>query len=203
MLNTTSDRPDVRARPRPGTRTGRVWEIADEITREKGRRAERHEVIERYTAENGNRNTAGTQYQYWKRHHHQSRNSAVLTPSERLRDADSQPLKVSSDGRVLIPLEMREAMALGEDGRVTARVEAGELRVVSPAAAVRRIQARMQKLKKPGESVVFDSSALLAIIRARIGAGLDQIDRNEGRSGEPAATAGAILQEVKRRRRDR
>lgn len=42
----------------------------------------------------------------------------------------------------------------------------------------------------------------LTEIRARIGAGLDQLDRNEGRSGEPAATVGAILQEVKRRRRD-
>lgn len=154
MLNTTSDRPDVRARPHPGTRTGRVWEIADEITREKGRRAERREVIERYVAENGNRNTAGTQYQYWKQHHDEPRNAAASTTSERLRDVDPQPLKVSSDGRVLIPLEMREAMAVGEDGRVTARVEGGELRIVSPAAAVRRIQARMQKFKKPGESIV-------------------------------------------------
>ena len=67
---------------------------------------------------------------------------------------EPQPLKVASDGRVLIPLEMREAMFLGEDGRVTARVEAGELRLVSPAVAVQQIQARMRKLKKPGESIV-------------------------------------------------
>ena len=45
-------------------------------------------------------------------------------------------------------------MVLGEDGRVTARVEAGELRLVSPAVAVRQIQARMQKFRKPGESIV-------------------------------------------------
>ena len=154
MLNLTPDRPDVCGRPHPGTRTGRVWEIADEITREKGRRAERREVIERYVAENGNRNTAGTQYQYWKQHHDAPWNTAAPAPPERLRDVDPQPVKVSSDGRVLIPHEMREAMALGEDGRVTARVEAGELRIVSPAAAVRRIQARMQKFKKPGESIV-------------------------------------------------
>ena len=154
MLNTTSNQPEVRNRPHPGTRTGRVWEIADEITREKGRRAERREVIERYVAENGNRNTAGTQYQYWKQHHDEPRSAAASAPSEKLRDVDPQPLKVTSDGRVLIPLEMREAMALAEDGRVTARVEAGELHIVSPAAAVRRIQARMQKFKKPGESIV-------------------------------------------------
>ena len=153
-LNTTSERPDVRARPRPGTRTGRVWEIADEITREQGRCAERREVIDRYAAENGNRNTAGTQYQYWKKHHDEPRNAATPAPPEQLRDVEPQPLKVSSDGRVLIPLEMREAMALGEDGRVTACVESGELRLVSPAVSVRRIQARMQKLKKPGENIV-------------------------------------------------
>ena len=33
MLNTTRDQPDVRGRPHPGTLTGRIWEIADEITR--------------------------------------------------------------------------------------------------------------------------------------------------------------------------
>lgn len=153
-MNLASDRPVFRGRPHPGTLTGRVWEIADEITREQGRRAERHEVIQRYVAENGNRNTAGTQYQYWKQHHDAPRNAAALAPSERLRDVAPQPLKVSSDGRVLIPLEMREAMALGEDGRVTARVEAGELRLVSPAVAVRQIQARMRKFKKPGKSIV-------------------------------------------------
>ena len=89
-----------------------------------------------------------------KQHHDEPRNAAAPPPSERLRDVDPQPLKVSSDGRVLIPLDMREAMALGDDGRVAARVEGGELRIVSPATAVRRIQARMQKFKKPGESVV-------------------------------------------------
>ena len=154
MSDPTSDRPVVQERPHPGTLTGRVWEIADEITREKGRRAERREVIERYVTENGNRNTAGTQYQYWKTHHDRPRSvPAPASPGE-LRDVAPQPLKVASDGRVLIPLEMREAMAVGEDGRVTARVEAGELRIVSPAVAVRRIQVRMRKLKKPGESIV-------------------------------------------------
>ena len=154
MLNSTSNRPIDRDRPHPGTLTGRVWEIADEITREKGRRAERREVIERYVAENGNRNTAGTQYQYWKKHHEEPQSASTPALSGKLREMEPQPLKVASDGRVLIPLEMREAMVLGEDGRVTARVEAGELRLVSPAVAVRRIQARMQKFRKPGESIV-------------------------------------------------
>ena len=43
----------------------------------------------------------------------------------------------------------------------------------------------------------------LTEIRVRIGAGLDQLDRGEGRSGDPAAILGGIVQEAKRQRRDR
>ena len=43
----------------------------------------------------------------------------------------------------------------------------------------------------------------LTEIRARIGTGLDQLDRGEGRSGEPAAVLGGILEEAKLRHRDR
>ena len=42
----------------------------------------------------------------------------------------------------------------------------------------------------------------LTEIRARVGTGLDQLDRGEGRSGEPAAVLGGLLEEVKRRRGD-
>ena len=56
-------------RPLPGTMTRRVWDIAEDITREKGRRAERSEVIERFAAQGGNRNTASTTYYRWKQHH--------------------------------------------------------------------------------------------------------------------------------------
>ncbi len=54
------------SRPGPGTRTGRVWEIADERTRETGCRAKRADVIECCVAEGINRNTASTQYQHWR-----------------------------------------------------------------------------------------------------------------------------------------
>ena len=43
----------------------------------------------------------------------------------------------------------------------------------------------------------------LTEIRVRIGAGQDQLDRGEGRSGEPAAVLGGILEEAKLRHRDR
>ena len=156
MSNISSGRTAARAptRPAPGTLTARVWEIADGITREAGRRAERREVVERYVAENGNSNTAGTQYQHWKKHYEAMRKGSEPAPSGRPRRVGLQPLRIAPDGRVLIPLEMREAMALEDDDRVLARVEEGELRLVSPTVAVQRIQSRMRKYRKPGESVV-------------------------------------------------
>ncbi len=71
------------SRPLSGTQTGQVWDLADEITREKGRRAERSEVVELFVARGGNRNTASTTYYRWREHH----------------DARSAPLVGSSDQR--------------------------------------------------------------------------------------------------------
>lgn len=153
MLNPSVDQAAPYHRPRPGTKTGRVWEIADEITREKDRPAKRREVIERFTAEHGNANTANTQYQYW-RAWHKLQPGPLTVSSTKPCDVEPQSFRVAPDGRFSIPLEMREAMQLQEDGRVTVRVEAGELRVVSPAVAVKQVQSRMRKYKKSGVSIV-------------------------------------------------
>lgn len=153
MTNSLAYQPVTHTRPGRDTKTGRVWEIADELTREKGRRAHRQEVIARYRAENGNANTAHTQYQHWKTWHEQE-GAPADPPSASPGDIKPQTLKVAPDGRFLVPAAMREAMLLDHDGHVTARVEAGELRVASPAVAIRQVQARMRKYRKPGESVV-------------------------------------------------
>ena len=137
--------------PGPGTRGRRVWEIADAVTEETGRRAERREVVDRFVAENGNPNTATTQYQHWKANY--GARDAPRTERQP-GDAGPQSLKVAPDGRLVIPREMRLAMLLGDDGRVTARVVRGELRLVSRAGALRRMQAEAGRYKKPGESVV-------------------------------------------------
>lgn len=62
-------------------------------------------------------------------------------------------LKIDSAGRVVIPAEMRAAMLLDEDGRVTASVVDGELRIISPTAAVRQLQRRAASLVPPGTLV--------------------------------------------------
>lgn len=142
------DRPVVYSRPRPGTRTGRVWEVADEITRDTGRRASRREVVERIVTESGNRGTASTQYQHWKTSYDAT--NAPVAPDDDLRNVESQSLSVAPDGRLVIPQEMREAMLLDKDPQVTVRVEAGELRVISRRVAIRRTQRKLRPLKRPG-----------------------------------------------------
>lgn len=82
--------------------------------------------------------------------------TAAKLPDERLaaRADAGVRLTVAENGRLVIPKEMRAAMALGEDGTVTARLVEGELRLISPRAAIARAQRRLAHLKKPGESVV-------------------------------------------------
>lgn len=149
----TNRRPVVHARPTPGTRTGRVWEIADGISRETGRRAARREVLDRVAEEGGNLATANTQYQYWLTNYHVETNE-TRTAEEPHGSVSAQALEVGRDGRLVIPREMREAMLLDADRRVTACVEEGELRVLSRRAAIRRMQAEAQRLKTPGTSEV-------------------------------------------------
>ena len=65
-------------------------------------------------------------------------------------------LKIDSAGRVVIPAEMRAAMMIRPGDTVVATVEQGELRMVSPAVALKRVQAhaRRWKANNPGVSVV-------------------------------------------------
>ena len=58
-------------RPDSGTVTGKLWDIADEISMNLGRPAQRKEVVDRYLAEQPNANsaTANTQYARWVIYH--------------------------------------------------------------------------------------------------------------------------------------
>lgn len=146
--------PSVYRRPRAGTRTARVWQIADEITRETGRLAKRREVRERFVAEQGNAGTANTQYQYWRADQAAPPADRTAAATAPLANISPRTLKVTPDGRLQVPRDLCEAMQLDADGLVTVRVDAGELRVVSRTVAIRQTQARMRPYRKPGESVV-------------------------------------------------
>lgn len=153
-MDAAKDTPVLYPMPGEGTRTRRVWEIADAVTRETGRRAARRDVVERFVAENGNPNTANTQYQHWKAAFDACGQSRETSAGSVPGQFGPQSLKVSADGRVAIPRPMRAAMSLGEDGHVTARVVDGELRLVARGAAIRRMQNEARAYKNPGESVV-------------------------------------------------
>ena len=62
-------------------------------------------------------------------------------------------LKVAPDGRFVIPAAVRAAMEIGEDGTVTAYLHEGELRIISPRAALRRAQAALAPYKGEGSAV--------------------------------------------------
>lgn len=57
------------SRPKSGTATGRVWEIADELSKAAGGPAARADVLKAFEAEGGNPATGATQYGRWKKFH--------------------------------------------------------------------------------------------------------------------------------------
>ena len=138
-------------RPKTG-KTARVWEIADELTKETGRRAKRKEVIQQYYMEGGNTNTASTQYSRWNAAFKKNRVKQAFEP----KPGNVAPVRltVGADGRLSIPVELRRAMMLDGASSVTARVVDGELRVLAPACAIRKLQNMIAQADKGSGSVV-------------------------------------------------
>ena len=133
------------------TKTGRVWVIADQITRKQGRIARRPEVMKAYAAEGGNPNTASTQYSNWRKDYEAGKpHRAPWAPGAK----GKVTLVIGSDGRLLVPLEFRSMMMIGEDGKVQASLEDGELRIISPKLALRRIQQVIGELDQGQGSAV-------------------------------------------------
>lgn len=61
---------------------------------------------------------------------------------------------MTKEGRVLIPAAVRQELGLAENEPLSIYVQDGEVRIVSRVQAIRRMQQRMAKYRKPGESVV-------------------------------------------------
>lgn len=149
---------------RAGSQKARIWEICDTLLRERGAVPSGREVVDRYVAEGGNEGTGFTQFSHWKRALSASGGDpeqvggladapVAFEPQAEAQDGYF-PLRVTADGSLFVPSALRDAMMLDPDGRVTAHVEDGELRIISPLAAIRRIQRIAQGHRKPGESVV-------------------------------------------------
>lgn len=124
-------------RPTQGTMTGRVWEIAEQISRASGRIAQRKQVIEAYAREGGNPNTASTQYALWK----DVFDGSGLKPLPPIaHDVAVTRLQIGRDGRVLLPSEIRAALRLNDNGTLTAEVKDGVLTLISPRTAAIKLQ---------------------------------------------------------------
>lgn len=62
--------------------------------------------------------------------------------------------KLGKEGRVLIPVVVRRELGLEENEPLAIYVQDGEVRIASRVQAIRRMQQRMARYKKPGKSVV-------------------------------------------------
>jgi len=140
----------LRQRPSQGTRTERVWSLADRITARKGIKARRGEVIEAFVAEGGNANTAATQYHYWSQQYDAAHNEEGMSDAEPVRFI----LRLDSAGRLVVPADIRAAMQVGEDGVLHATLRGGELRLVTPRVALDRARAVLRRHVPPGVSMV-------------------------------------------------
>lgn len=132
-----------RKRPQPGSATARVWEIADVLRRERGRLPSGREVVDAYVAEGGKEGTGFTQYSHWKK----AQGPSAEAP-ERAR------VTVEPDGRVVLPPDFVAAMDLGTDRSVTAVLEDGAVRLISPRVGLRRARAYVRAFDKGTGSVV-------------------------------------------------
>ena len=63
-------------------------------------------------------------------------------------------VKLSREGRVLIPVDVRANLGLAEGMTLSLLVQDGEIRLFDRANALRRAQQIAAKYKKPSESVV-------------------------------------------------
>ena len=153
-------------RVRAGSEKARIWRICDELMARNGRIPGGREVVDRYIAQGGNEGTGWTQYSHWKKEvQAQAEHAAARdgVASAQPGNLGHRPMSISSEGHLILPPELRKAMLLDADGRVTASVVDGELRIISPMAAVRQLQKRTASL---APAATLASEELIAERRA-------------------------------------
>ena len=71
-------------------------------------------------------------------------------------NSDTKPMKVrlGPDGRIVVPAGYRNALALKEGDVLFARLEFGEIHLLTPTAAMRRAQAIVREFVPEGVSLV-------------------------------------------------
>ncbi len=83
--------------PAPGTKTRRIWDIADEISQSAGRPALRGEVMDQSRKESLSDGTAGTQYGRWMTYHGVTRDD-LNAVRDTIREANKPVVEPTADG---------------------------------------------------------------------------------------------------------
>ena len=148
---------------RIGSEKARIWQICDELYARNGRVPSGRDVVDLYAAEGGNPGTGFTQYSHWKKEMSariEADDDGIATQPA---SVPFRAMTITPDGHLILPPDMRKAMLLDADGRVTVTVVDGELRAMSPMAAVHQLQRRALDLVPAGTLV---SDELIAERRA-------------------------------------
>lgn len=148
---------------RTGSEKARIWQICDELYVRTGRVPSGREVVDIYVAEGGNEGTGFTQYSHWKKEMLAQVEAQDETIATQPASLPFRAMTVSADGQLFLPPDVRRAMLLDADGRVTISVVDGELRIISPMTAVHQLQQKALTLVAPGTLV---SDELVAERRA-------------------------------------
>lgn len=145
-----------KGRPKPDSKTGRVWEIADTLFRERGEVPSRGEVIRRVVAAGGDEGTASTQFYLWRRSKAalDARDESPRRPSAPRGERLGLWLPVSEGGTLALPAEVIERMRLDGSREVLVEVVDGEVRLRSAPVALERVQRMVRSLDKGQGSIV-------------------------------------------------
>jgi AbrB family looped-hinge helix DNA binding protein len=70
--------------------------------------------------------------------------------------AEETRIRVSQNGRVVIPASFRKALGINVGDEVLLRLEDDELRITTQQRRIRRAQRRARRYLKPGSSLVAE-----------------------------------------------
>jgi len=138
---------------RAGSEKARIWQICDEMYARNGRVPSGRDVVDLYVAEGGNPGTGFTQYSHWKKEILAQAEAEDEGPATHPASVPFRAMTISADGNLVLPPDIRKAMLLDAEGRVTVNVVDGELRAISPMSAVHQLQRRALSLVPAGTLV--------------------------------------------------
>ena len=76
------------------------------------------------------------------------------SPPDQVQTASSVKLRIGPDGRIVVPAAFREAVGLKEGDVLFARLDGGEIHLLTPKAAMRRAQSIVREFVPQGVSLV-------------------------------------------------